>query len=72
MALNKADVRIIYISMRVLETALPYPDEIEEIIDKCKGILSSEEILELDDEYEEIITSKSDGMKELAHKILGK
>lgn len=70
MALTKSDIKVIYLAIRLLETALPYPDEIEEILDTCKGKLSSDEILELDDEVDEL--TASEGMKEFASRILGK
>jgi hypothetical protein len=71
MGLNKADIRIIYVAMRIIETGLPYPDEIEEIIDKCKGLLSSNEIMELDEEVDNLFFN-SEELKSLAGRILGK
>ena len=70
MALTKSDIRVIYMATRLLETALPYPDEIEEILDICKAKLTSDEILELDEEVDEVFVS--DGVKEFAARVLGK
>ncbi|MFA6448505.1 MAG: hypothetical protein WCX65_03470 [bacterium] len=70
MALTKSDIKVIYIAIRLLETALPYPDEVDETLDTCKAKLTSEEILELDEEIDELITSE--GIKEFAARVLGK
>jgi len=70
MALTKSDIKVMYIAIRLLETSLPYPDEIEEILDTCKAKLTSDEILELDEEVDELIAS--DNLKEFAARVLGK
>ena len=70
MALTKSDMKVIYLSSRLLETSLPYPDEIEEILDICKAKLTLDEILELDNEVDEL--AASEGIREFASRILGK
>ena len=69
MAISKSDIRLIYLCLRVLNRALPYEEEMEELTDKCKDILTSEEILELDNEADELL-SGSDDMKFFAERIL--
>jgi hypothetical protein len=69
MALTKSNIRVIYIAMRILENALPYQDDVEEVIDMCKGMFNSSEIMEMDDEIDEII-STSEELKDLATRIL--
>jgi hypothetical protein len=56
MALSKADIRIIYIALKVLETALPYEDEVEEILEKCREALPPEMVDDLDAEVEDYFT----------------
>ena len=56
MALNKADIRIIYICCRLLESALPYEDEIFEILEKCRKALGNDGIDTLDAEVREYLT----------------
>ena len=64
MKLTKSEIRVIYIAMRILEQQLPYEEEIEGIIDKCRTLMSSDEILELEDEAYGII-SNSEELKSL-------
>jgi len=71
MGLTKADIKIIYIAMRILETGLPYADEIEDIIDKCKAMLSTKEIMALDEEIDDLLEN-SEELKSLAGRIAGK
>jgi len=70
MALTKSDIKVIYIAIRLFETTLPYAEEIEEILDTCKSKLTSDEILELDEEVDEL--AASDALREFAAHILGK
>ncbi len=70
MALTKSDIKVIYIAIRLFETTLPYSEEIEEILDTCKSKLTSDEILELDEEVDEL--AASDALREFAAHILGK
>ncbi|MEW6203052.1 MAG: hypothetical protein AB1546_13830 [bacterium] len=64
MKLTKSEIRVIYIALRILEQHLPYEEEIEEVFDKCRTLMSSDEILELEDEAYAII-SNSDELKSL-------
>ncbi|HOC92839.1 MAG TPA: hypothetical protein PLK80_08235 [bacterium] len=69
MAISRADIRIIYLCFRILDSALPYEEEMEEIMDKCKEILTSDEILEIDEEADSLL-SGSESLRALAEKIL--
>lgn len=69
MAISRADIRIIYLCFRILDGALPYEEEMEEIMDKCKEILTSDEILEIDEEADSLL-SGSESLRALAEKIL--
>lgn len=67
MALNKADIRVIYICCKILETSLPYEDEIFEIVEKCRSALGNDAIRSLDAEVREYLTDGS--LKSLCSKI---
>ena len=71
MRLSKSDINVIYLAMRILDGALPYDEEIESISDKCKSVLTADEVLELDDEADRIM-HETDALHELAHTILKK
>ena len=59
MPLNKADIRVIYICCKILETSVPYEDEIFEILGKCRTALSPDAINILDAEVREYLSDGS-------------
>lgn len=67
MALNKADIRVIYICCKILENSLPYEDEIFEIIGKCRSALGSDALGILDAEVSEYLSDGS--LKNLCARI---
>ena len=69
MGFTKDDLRVICIGMRILEDALPYDDEVDEIIDKCKSVFDLDELKEIDEEIDELKATQ--GMKDMARGILG-
>ena len=58
MALTKYDVRIIYLALKVIEGGIPYPDEIEEILDNFRSMFDTEEMHDIDNEIDEIFASE--------------
>ncbi len=55
MGFNRSDLRVIYIALKIFGAELPYEDEIEEILAKCKDIFTLDEQLELDEEMDSIL-----------------
>lgn len=71
MGFSKTDVRIAFIAVKLLENALPYPDEVDEFLDKCNGVFDVDELHEIETEVEELMTD-SDELKEFARSVIGK
>ena len=71
MGFSKTDIRIAFLAVKLLENALPYPDEVEEFLDKCNSVFEINELHEIDNEVETMIT-ESEELKEFCRSIIGK
>lgn len=71
MGFSKTDIKIAFIAVKLLENALPYPDEVDEFLDKCNGVFDVEQLHEIETEVEEMMT-ESEELKEFARSVIGK
>lgn len=55
MAFSRSDLRIIYIALKLFGSEIPYEDEVDEIITRCKDIFTLDEQHELDEEIDSIL-----------------
>jgi len=69
MGFTKNDLKIVCISMRILEDALPWDDEVDEIIDKCKSVFDLDELKEIDEEIDSV--KQTQEFKDFARNALG-
>lgn len=71
MGFSKTDIKIAFIAVKLLENVLPYPDEVEEFLDKCNSVFSIDELHEIDNKVEKLMTDSED-LKEFAKSVIGK